>query len=291
LQYKKTTFAKRKYKMSFTINSNIGANVVSKNLASNQRDMDRVVERLSSGKKTINARDDAAGIAIAGKMEKQIRGLAAGIRHAQDGKSMAGTAESSMQEINKILQNMRELAVHSASGVASNQDKDFLNLEMAHLVDQVESISINSIFNNKQLLRGDAFVFYTDIDVDGMKITTVANDMAAATLGVEKSTVSIGSGVAQNQISSVILALDTAISEVNTKRAHLGAISNRFDHIMGNLRAVIDNTTRSKSVMIDADFSQETTKFTRVNVLQQGATSMLAQANAQKNLVLTLFQS
>jgi flagellin len=285
------TFAIRRFKMSFTVNTNIGASVVSKNLASNQRDWNRTVERLSSGKKTINARDDAAGVAIAGKMEKQIRGLAMGIRHAQDGQTMTSTAEGSMSEINKVLQRMRELALHSASGVASNTDRDFLNLEMSHLVDQVESISVNSMFNNKQLLRGDAFVFYTDIDINGMKITTLASDMGTSSLGIQKATVSIGGGVAQNQIRNVISSLDNAISEVNTKRAHFGAISNRFDHIMGNLQTVIDNTTRSKSVMIDADFSKETTKLTRTNVLQQGATSMLAQANAQKNLVLTLFQS
>ena len=94
----------------------------------------------------------------------------------------------------------------------------------------------------------------------------------------------------QSDIDDVVAAIDTAISTVNTKRAHLGAVSNRFDHIMNNLQNVIDNTIRSKGIMIEADFSIETTNLTRRTILQQGATSMLAQANSQKNLVLSLFQ-
>ena len=275
--------------MSFTINTNIGATVTSKNLASNQRQMDRVVERLSTGKKTIYASDDAAGVAIAGKMEAQIRGLSAGINHARDGKSLTATAESSMQEINKVLQRMRELAVQSASGSGNDSDKDYLNLEMQSLVTQIESISTNSKFNGRQLLRGDKFSFITDHYVGGMKITTTEADMAVTTLGVPAATVSIGAGVLQSSLSNVVRSIDDAITTVNTKRAHLGAVSNRFDHIMENLHTVISNTERSRSIMIDADFAIESTNFTQRNIVQQGATSMLAQANAQKNLVLTLF--
>lgn len=275
--------------MSFIINTNIGAIKTSKNLASNQRELERTTERLSIGKKTINAADDAAGTAISGKMEAQIRGLTQGIQHAKDGKSLAATAEGSMQEINKVLQRMRELAVQSASGTGSNADKDYLNVEMASLVSQIEGISLNSKFNERQLLRGDQFSFYTDIDIDGMKITTLQSDMAVTSLGIAATTVSIGGGVPQTTLSTVVRSIDNAITAVNTKRAHLGAISNRFDHIMNNLTNVINSTERSRSIMIDTDYSVESTNFTRSNILQQGATSMLAQANAQKNLVLTLF--
>ncbi len=275
--------------MSFVINTNIGAVVTSKNLNSNQRQMDRVAERLSSGKKTIYASDDAAGVAIAGKMEAQIRGLSAGVKHAKDGKSLAATAEASMQEISKVLQRMRELALNAASGIANQSDKDHLNLEMSNLVMQIEEMSLNSKFNGRQVLRGEQFSFYTDHEIGGMKITTVPSDMAVTSLGVPATTVSIGGGVAQNKLSTVVEAIDNAISTVNTKRAHLGAVSNRFDHIMNNLGTVISNTERSRSIMIDADFSIESTNFTQRTVVQQGATSMLAQANASKNLVLSLF--
>lgn len=276
--------------MSVIINTNYGAAVSRKNLAENERTMNRTFERISSGKKTINARDDAAGIAIAGKMEAQIRGLTAAITHAKEGQSMAGTAEGSLQEVDDILQRMRELAVHAASGIASESDKDFLNIEMSNLVSEVESISSNAKFNEKQLLRGDQFTFFTDMDVSSTNITTIASDMAVTSLGIPATTVSIGSGVDQNTLNTVVAAIDNALLTVNTNRANLGAVSNRFDHIIGNLGNVINNTMRAKGTMIDADFAIETTKLTRSNILQQGATSMLAQANSQKNLVLSLFQ-
>jgi flagellin len=276
--------------MSVVINTNYAAVLARKNLASVQREMDKSVERLSSGKRINNAADDAAGSAIAGRMESQIRGLTMGIRHAKDGQSLVGTSEGAMQEVNKMLQRMRELAVQASSGVANSVDKDYLNLEMAQLVSQVEAISINTKFNNKPLLQGGRFTFYTDINVAGTAITTDAADMNITALGVKHATVSIGGGVAQAGLSNVVSAIDGALAIVDNRRAQLGAVSNRFDHIIDNLQNVIMNTVQSKSRIVDADFSIETTNLTRNTVLQQAATSMLAQANAQKNSVLALIQ-
>jgi flagellin len=275
--------------MAMVINSNYGAVAARKNLLETQDQFNKTLERLSSGQKTIYASDDAAGIAIAGKMEAQIRGLATAIRHAKDGQSMAGASESAMQEVSTLLQKMRELALHAASGIATNSDKDHLNLEMSNLVTEIENLSTNTKFNDKQLLRGLQFTFYTDIDIAGANITTVPSDMAVSTLGISQTTVSIGGGVRQDSLKNVVIALDQAIETVDTKRADLGAISNRFDHIIDNLQNVINNTRRSKSTMIDADFSSETTKLTTTNILQQGGNAMLANANAQKKLILTLF--
>ena len=276
--------------MSVVINTNYAAVLARKNLAEVQRQMDKSVERLSSGKRINNASDDAAGSAIAGRMESQIRGLTMGIRHAKDGQSLVATSEGAMQEINKMLQRMRELAVQAASGVANNSDKDYLNLEMKQLVSQVDAISKNTKFNDQALLEGGTFKFYTDIDVAGSAITTQGADMAASALAVSAVTVSIGGGVAQAKISSVVSALDNALAVVDNRRAALGAVSNRFDHIIDNLQNVIMNTVQSKSRIVDADFSIETTNLTRNTVLQQAATSMLAQANAQKNSILALIQ-
>ena len=276
--------------MSVVINTNYAAVLARKNLAEVQRQMDKSVERLSSGKRINNAADDAAGSAIAGRMESQIRGLTMGIRHAKDGQSLVGTAEGAMQEINKMLQRMRELAVQASSGVANSTDKDYLNLEMKQLVSQIDAISVNTKFNDQNLLTGGSFTFYTDIDVAGTAITTQAANMAVATLGVASATVSIGGGVGQAKLSSVVSALDGALATVDNRRAALGAVSNRFDHIVDNLQNVIMNTVQSQSRIVDADFSIETTNLTRNTVLQQAATSMLAQANAQKNSVLTLIQ-
>ena len=276
--------------MSVVINTNYAAVLARKNLAEVQRQMDKSVERLSSGKRINNASDDAAGSAIAGRMESQIRGLTMGIRHAKDGQSLVATSEGAMQEINKMLQRMRELAVQAASGVANNSDKDYLNLEMKQLVSQVDAISKNTKFNDQALLEGGTFKFYTDIDVAGSAITTDGADMAASALAVSALTVSIGGGVVQAEISSVVSAIDNALAVVDNRRAALGAVSNRFDHIIDNLQNVIMNTVQSKSRIVDADFSIETTNLTRNTVLQQAATSMLAQANAQKNSVLALIQ-
>ena len=278
--------------MSVVINTNYAAVLARKNLAEVQRQMDKSVERLSSGKRINNASDDAAGSAIAGRMESQIRGLNMGIRHAKDGQSLVGTAEGAMQELNKILQRMRELAVQSSSGVANSTDKDYLNLEMKQLVSQVDSISVNTKFNDQQVLTGGAFTFYTDIDVAGTAITTTQADMAASALGVSAVNMSIGGAtdITATGIPAVVTKIDVALASVDNKRAALGAISNRFDHIIDNLQNVVMNTVQSQSRIVDADFSIETTNLTRNTVLQQAATSMLAQANAQKNSILALIQ-
>ncbi len=285
--------------MSVVINTNYAAVLARKNLAEVQRNMDRSVERLSSGHRINNAKDDAAGAAIAGRMESQIRGLTMGIRHAKDGQSLVLTAEGAMQELNKILQRMRELAVQSASGVASDNDRDYLNLEMQNLVSQIDAIANNTKFNNQELLKGASFTFWTDIDIAGTAITTTGASMQAtkiiggSNLAQATTLVSIGSDAKVTSLTgivSVISIIDAALATVDNRRAALGAVSNRFDHIVDNLQNVINNTVSSKSRIVDADFSVETTELTRNTVLQQAATSMLAQANAQKNSILALIQ-
>ena len=276
--------------MSVVINTNYASVLARKNLAEVQRQMDSSVERLSSGKRINNAADDAAGSAIAGRMESQVRGLTMGIRHAKDGQSLVSTSEGAMQEINKMLQRMRELAVQAASGVASTTDKGYLNLEMQQLVSQIDAVSKNTKFNDQALLEGGTFTFYTDINVAGTAITTQAADMQTTSLGVTIGAVSIGGAVGQAALKSVLTNIDAALATVDNRRAALGAVSNRFDHIIDNLQNVIMNTVQSQSRIVDADFSIETTNLTRNTVLQQAATSMLAQANAQKNSILALIQ-
>ncbi|PQM59837.1 MAG: flagellin FliC, partial [Rhodobacteraceae bacterium] len=233
--------------MSVVINTNYAAVLARKNLAEVQRQMDKSVERLSSGKRINNAADDAAGSAIAGRMESQIRGLTMGIRHAKDGQSLVSTSEGAMQEINKMLQRMRELAVQASSGVANSVDKDYLNLEMAQLVSQVNAISLNTKFNDQELLKGGTFTFYTDINVAGTAITTQAADMQTTSLGVTIGAVSIGGAVGQAALKSVLTNIDAALATVDNRRAALGAVSNRFDHIIDNLQNVIMNTVQSQS--------------------------------------------
>ena len=261
-----------------------------RSLGNSSNMMTQAMERLSTGKRVNSAADDAAGLGIATKLKAQVNSLNAASRNATDALALIGTIDGALEESSEILLRMRELAVQSGSGTASNSDKDYMNLEMSNLVVQVEEMSLNTKFNGRQLLRGEQFSFYTDHDIGGMKITTAEADMAVTSLGVPSTTVSIGGGVPQSNLRNVIQAIDTALESVSTKRAHLGAISNRFDHIVDNLQNVIMNTVQSQSRIVDADFSIETANLTRNTVLQQAATSMLAQANAQKNSVLTLIQ-
>ena len=275
------------------INTNIASIKARSNLDRVQRDMDQSIARLSSGKRITAARDDAAGQAIAGRMESQIRGLTMGIRHAKDGQSLVGTSEGAMQELNKILQRMRELAVQSASGVASSADRNYLDLEMTQLFNEINSISNNTKFNDQRILTGATFTFYTDSDVAGTAITTVAASASAQNLLVSVTSVdisSVTSNTSTTGVQAVITQIDSALSVVDNRRAALGAVSNRFDHIIDNLQNVVMNTVQSQSRIVDADFSVETTNLTRNTVLQQAATSMLAQANAQKNSILALIQ-
>ena len=276
-----------------SINTNVAAIKARSNLERVQRDMDTSIARLSSGKRITRAHDDAAGSAIAGRMESQIRGLTMGIRHAKDGQSLVGTSEGAMQELNKILQRMRELAVQSASGVASSADRNYLDLEMTQLFNEINSISNNTKFNDQRILTGATFTFYTDSDVAGTAITTVAASASAQNLLVSVTSVdisSVTSNTSTTGVQAVITQIDSALSVVDNRRAALGAVSNRFDHIIDNLQNVVMNTVQSQSRIVDADFSVETTNLTRNTVLQQAATSMLAQANAQKNSILALIQ-
>ena len=275
-----------------TINTNVAAIKARSNLDRVQRDMDTSIARLSSGKRITRAHDDAAGQAIAGRMESQIRGLTMGIRHAKDGQAYVDTAEGGLQEISSILQRMRELAVQAASGIATNSDKDYLNLEVKQLVAEIAAIDANTKFNDVTVFTSTSKSFYTDIDIAGTAITGPTLEMSTAiTPGFTSTVVSIGGGVAVAGISNVISAVDIAIALVDNKRANLGAISNRFDHLIDNLTNIVANTEAAQSRVEDADFAVETTQLTRNTILQQAATSMVAQANASKNTILTLLQA
>ena len=284
-----------------SINTNVAAIKARSNLDRVQRDMDTSIARLSSGKRITRAHDDAAGSAIAGRMESQIRGLNMSIRNAKDGQSLVDTQEGALQEVSAILQRMRELAVQSKAGIGSADDRVYLDLEMDQLVDEIQAVGDNTKFNDTKVfaltVTAADFKFYSDIDVAGNAITATAFKMSVTALGSHTITGGIygisHGGVEIISISAalqVISSIDKAIASVAGMRANLGAISNRFDHVIDNLTNVVANTESSKSRVEDADFAVETTQLTRNTVLQQAATSMVAQANAQKNSILALIQ-
>jgi flagellin len=275
-----------------TINTNVAAIKARSNLDRVQRDMETSIARLSSGKRITRAHDDAAGSAIAGRMESQIRGLNMSIRNAKDGQAFVDTAEGALQEISTIFQRMRELAVQAAGGAVVSADKNYLNMELQALELEVLAIDANTKFNGRTVFTSTALNFFTDIDAAGTAITTPNLEMSTAAVeaGDRGNLFSIGSVKSQTQIGTAIGKINTAITNVDTKRANLGAISNRFNHVIDNLSNVVANTEGAKSRILDADFAIETTQLTRNTVLQQAATSMVAQANASKNTVLALIQ-
>jgi flagellin len=273
-----------------TINTNVAAIKARSNLDKVQRELDTSISRLSSGKRITRAHDDAAGSAISGRMESQIRGLNMQIRSVKDGQSLVDTQEGALQQISSMLQRMRELAVQASSGAMATADKDYLQLENIALVHEIKAIAANTKFNDKNVLTGAAFSFYTDIDAKGTAITTVTAMMSVTSLNIATAVISIGGGEAIAGIEDVISVIDAAIDKVDSKRANLGAISNRFDHAIDNLTNVVANTMSSQSRVQDADFAVETTQLTRNTILQQAATSMVAQANAGKSVLLALIQ-
>ena len=275
-----------------TINTNVAAIKARSNLDRVQREMDTSIARLSSGKRITRAHDDAAGMAITGRMESQIRGLNINIRAAKDGQSLVDTQEGAMQEITSVLQRIRELAVQAKNGTVTETDRDYLQIEVNQLIDEVNLVADQTRFNDVRILTGATFSFFTDIDVAGTGITTFSADVTAAALSILKTTVSIGSGthLSAGSIGNVVSLVDSAIGSIASFRANLGAISNRFDHIIDNLTNVVANTEGAKSRIEDADFAVETTQLTRNTVLQQAATSMVAQANSSKNSILALIQ-
>jgi flagellin len=222
-------------------------------------------------------------------MESQIRGLNMSIRNAKDGQSLIDTQEGALQEVGNMLQRMRELAVQASNGAATATDRGYLDLEMKQLIAQIDSTAFNTEFNNTTLLTGATFTFYHDIDVAGTTIQTSAFDTRVTQLGTGVSIIDVSIAAIAN-VPTAIAALNSAIEEVSQFRAALGAISNRFDHVVDNLSNVVANTEAAKSRIEDADFAVETTQLTRNTVLQQAATSMVAQANASKNTILALIQ-
>ena len=273
--------------MSTVINTNFAAVLSRKHLDTVQREMDKSIGRLSSGLRINSAADDAAGMAIAGRMESQERGLQAAIRNARDAQSRVATSEGAMSEITEILQRMRELAVQASSGVATATDRGYLDLEMHQLVDEIEAIADNTKFNDAKVFSTGQTTYFTDIDVSGTPITVVSTNMNVSMLAITANNVSIGT---QALAKIAISRIDTAIATVDGKRAQLGAVSNRIDHTIDNLSNVVINTIASKSRIEDADFADETTNMTKNSVLQQAATAMLSQANASKNTILSLIR-
>ena len=245
------------------------------------------MERLSTGKRINSAKDDAAGLAIATSMTSQIRGMNQAIRNANDGMSMAQTADGALGEVTNMLQRIRELAVQSASGTYSDDDRTNLQTEVTALTTQITNILSNTKFNNVALFDGSAGDSGTvTIQVGSSSADTV--DISFAELDLDDA---VGIDISDSgDASDALETLDDALKTVNTTRATFGAAQSQLQSIVNNLSSNVTNLTDARSRIEDADFSAETAELAKAQILSQASTAMLAQANQSQQSVLQLLR-
>lgn len=276
--------------MALSINTNVASLNAQRNLGVSQTNLGKSMQRLSSGLRINSAKDDAAGLGISDRMTAQIRGLNQAVRNANDGISLAQTAEGALQETTNILQRMRELSVQAANGTNTSTDRESLQAEFGQLQDEIDRISSTTQFNGKNLLDGtfSAGVGVFQIGANsGQTISFGIASMDGATLGVDGAGISIGSA---GDPAAAITAIDTAIDTVGSERGKLGAVQNRFESTIANLSNISENLSAARSRILDADIAQETSNMTKNNILQQAGVSILAQANQAPNLAMSLLQ-
>ncbi len=274
--------------MALTINTNVASLNAQRNLGKSQSSLNTAMERLSSGLRINSAKDDAAGLAISDRMTSQIRGINQAVRNANDGISLAQTAEGAMGEITNILQRMRELTVQSANDTNSDEDRQSLQAEVDQLIDEIDRISETTTFNGRNILDGSGGTLTFQVGSEGgaenqITIDTTSLNMAAATLGV--GGVSITTGF---DVDAQLTAIDDAIADVDAARGTLGAVQSRFESTIANLSNIAENVSAARSRILDADIASETSSMTKYNILQQAGVATLAQANQAPQLALSL---
>ncbi|MEJ1518018.1 flagellin [Bacillus cereus] len=266
----------------------INTNTVSLNtqnlLRKSSQGLEKGMERLSSGKRINNASDDAAGLAIATRMDSKIRGMDVGIRNSNDGISAAQTAEGALGSITNILQRMRDLAVQSSNGTNNTDDSAALDKEYGQLKEEIDHIANNTTFNGVNLLNaaGKVSIQLSDVKDDTMDISTI--DAKAATLTVATGiTTAADAGKAMDEI-------DAALKTVSTARADYGANLNRLNFNIDNISSSKNNLAAAKSRIEDADMAAEVSEMTKNRILTQTGMAMLSQANQNPQQVMQLIQ-
>ncbi|MDH5470212.1 MAG: flagellin [Gammaproteobacteria bacterium] len=267
--------------MALSINTNVMSLAAQRNLNRTQGGLQTSIERLSSGLRVNSSKDDAAGLAIASRIDAQVRGLNVAVRNAGDAISLAQTAEGGLNEITNMLQRMRELAVQSANATNSTSDRANLNAEFQAL--------------NTEITRQIGATKFNGIAVLSAATTQTFQVGANATdtIAVTTSAVSAAPGGDITSAANATTALgtvDTALDTVTTTRATYGAVQNRFESVINNLTVASENQAAARSRIMDADFAMETANLTRLQILQQAGTAMVAQANQVPQSVLSLLQ-
>jgi flagellin len=266
-----------------TINTNINSLNAQRNLASSANSLSTAMSRLSSGLRVNSAKDDAAGLAIAERMNSQTRGMNVAIRNANDAIGMAQTAEGALGAISNNLQRMRELAVQAANGTNSTSDVAALESEFNLLSLENTRVAAATTFNGTAVIAAATHTFQVGAN------NTAANDQIAV-IGAAYSGSSTTLGSSTTTAFAEISKLDTDINTVTKARSTWGATQNRFDTVIANLRVGSENSAAARGRIMDADYAMETANLSRAQVLQQAGTAMVAQANQAPQSVLALLR-
>lgn len=304
--------------MAMYINTNVSSLNAQRNLSNAQKSLDTSYTRLASGLRINSAKDDAAGLQISNRLTSQVNGLEQGNRNANDGISVAQTAEGAMDEVTSMLQRMRTLAQQSSNSSNNSDDRDALQQEYAQLTTEINRISGDTTFGGQKLLDGSysgsfqvganatqtiSFKMTTAFTLSGIagatkgSATLVANPdttsteafvLTTATTAVSFADIQDISGSTGSAAQLALANLDYLINTVDSKRAELGAVQNRFDSTIRNQSNISENVSAARSRIRDADFATETANMTKQNILQQAASSVLAQANQRPQAALSL---
>lgn len=275
--------------MGLRINTNTSALNAQRTMWGTKTGLDKSLERLSSGYRINRAGDDAAGLAISENLRAQIRGLKQASRNAQDGISLVQVAEGGLNEISSILIRLRELSVQSASDTIGPVERQFLNVEYDQLISEIDRIADGTEFNGTQLLSGVGAILDFQVgtrnnpEIDRISFDASKADANSAALGVNLSSVA-DKASAQNALASI----DQAIVSVSAMRADFGAIQNRLQSVVGNIQVGLENMASANSRIRDVDIAEETSEYTKNNILLQAGTAVLAQANQSANSALAL---
>ena len=273
--------------MALSINTNVMSLTAQRNLSSTQTGLATAMERLSSGLRVNSAKDDAAGLAIASRIDAQTRGLNVAIRNAGDAISLAQTAEGGLSEITNMLQRMRELAVQGANGTNGAGDLANLQAEYAALGAEITRQIDATTFNGIAVIGADAGAQVFQVGANENETITVTT----TNMGVAGSDIVLAvAGDLTADAGAAITLVDAALDDVTTNRATYGAAQNRFQSVINNLQVASENQAAARGRIMDADFAMETANMTRFQILQQAGTAMVAQANAAPQSVLSLLQ-
>ena len=275
-----------------SINTNMGALNASQSTYSANKSMETSMARLSSGKRINTGADDAAGLFLTKRMNTEIQGLNQAVRNASDAQAFLQTAEGALEEVHTILLRIRELAVQASNGTYTAQDRTAMKSEIIDLQAEIDRISDDTTWNNLNMIQGSQSTGITfQLGADNTQTMTVAvANISTTVLGLTSMAATDGQLTAAASMMVYISTIDAAISTISTNRGTYAAAVNRLDHAIANMQNVATNLSAAKGRVEDTDFAAETSNLARVQVLQQASMAMLAQANASKQNILSLFQ-